>query len=120
MSGGRICRCTASFLGLHPFCRWVHLSLGASKVEGHCCCHMLASGHTGAGLLRRYGDSVGSVAVLSPYKAQVRALRALFQNRHGARDLAGVTFATIDGFQVSACCNTYRESEGQSRGRFMA
>ena len=56
----------------------------------------------GAGLLQRYGDSVGSVAVLSPYKAQVGALRALFQARHGAHNLTSVTFATIDGFQVRA------------------
>ena len=43
---------------------------------------------------------MGSVAVLSPYKAQVGALRALFQARHGAHNLTSVTFATIDGFQV--------------------
>lgn len=44
---------------------------------------------------------MGSVAVLSSYKAQVSALRSHFErNVHHKADLAAVEFATIDGFQV--------------------
>lgn len=47
-----------------------------------------------------HADSLGAVAVLSPYKDQVVLMRALFQEAHGPKGVAGVFFATIDGFQV--------------------
>ncbi len=53
-----------------------------------------------AGLMKEHGKAMGSVAVLSSYKAQVTALRSHFQRVHGAAKMASVEFATIDGFQV--------------------
>lgn len=70
-----------------------------------------------------YGDSVGSVAILSSYKAQVRAMRALFLNRLGAQGIAGMAFATIDGFQVGTPLRMLKgspEAQGQSQGRHLA
>ena len=56
-----------------------------------------------AALKQRFGADVGVVAVLSSYKAQVAALRAAFMRAQGPKGLAGVMFATIDGFQVRHC-----------------
>ena len=53
-----------------------------------------------AGLMKEHGSAVGSVAVLSSYKAQVTALRSHFERVHNKAKLAAVEFATIDGFQV--------------------
>ena len=54
-----------------------------------------------AGLHKSFSQQLGAVAVLSPYRAQLAALRRSFQ-RCGApaAALADVTFATVDGFQV--------------------
>ncbi|BDA50111.1 probable helicase SEN1 at C-terminar half [Coccomyxa sp. Obi] len=51
------------------------------------------------GLMKEHGSTVGSVAVLSSYKAQVTALRSHFERVHSKAKLAAVEFATIDGFQ---------------------
>ncbi|CAL8465380.1 g4916 [Coccomyxa elongata] len=51
------------------------------------------------GLMEEHGSAVGSVAVLSSYKAQVTALRSHFERMHSKAKLAAVEFATIDGFQ---------------------
>ena len=50
--------------------------------------------------MEEHGSAVGSVAVLSSYKAQVTALRSHFERMHSKAKLAAVEFATIDGFQV--------------------
>jgi hypothetical protein len=61
-----------------------------------------------AGMMKDHGKALGSVAVLSSYKAQVKALRSQFERMHGTATMAAVEFATIDGFQVtdSNCSNT--------------
>jgi superfamily I DNA and/or RNA helicase len=56
-----------------------------------------------AGVLQAYPGEVGSVAVISPYKAQVMALRDEFRRAFGgeaAVAAAGIEFGTVDGFQV--------------------
>lgn len=50
--------------------------------------------------MKEHGSAVGSVAILSSYKAQVTALRSHFECVHSKAKLAAVEFATIDGFQV--------------------
>lgn len=42
-----------------------------------------------------------SVAVLTPYKAQLALLKSLFAAQHSKSALANVEFATVDGFQVT-------------------
>ncbi|KAK9903356.1 hypothetical protein WJX75_003688 [Coccomyxa subellipsoidea] len=51
------------------------------------------------GMMKDHGKALGSVAVLSSYKAQVKALRSQFERMHGTATMAAVEFATIDGFQ---------------------
>ena len=53
-----------------------------------------------AGLLEYNAEEVGTVAVLTPYKAQVGVLRSTFFSRCSEEALDRVYFATIDGFQV--------------------
>lgn len=53
-----------------------------------------------SGLMERHGKAVGTVAVLSSYRAQVTALQTHFNRVHGAATLSTVDFHTIDGFQV--------------------
>ena len=52
------------------------------------------------GLMREYGHEVASVAILTPYKAQLTLLRSTFAAQHSKAALANVEFATVDGFQV--------------------
>ena len=53
-----------------------------------------------AGLHKHYPGAVHSVAVLTPYKAQIRKLRSTFAASVSPALLATVDFATVDGFQV--------------------
>ena len=59
--------------------------------------------HLPAGLQKNYPSTARSVAVLTPYKAQVRKLRSAFAKSVAPAQLAAVEFATVDGFQVSYC-----------------
>jgi len=52
------------------------------------------------GLMREYGHEVSSVAILTPYKAQLALLRSTFAAQHSKAALANVEFATVDSFQV--------------------
>lgn len=54
-------------------------------------------------MLQSYRGDVGSIAVISPYKAQVSALRYEFRRALGgdaALTAANIEFGTVDGFQV--------------------
>ena len=58
-----------------------------------------------AGLRTYFADEVGTVAVLTPYKAQVPLLRNKFrevirERRLDREALQCVDFATVDGYQV--------------------
>ena len=53
-----------------------------------------------AGLMQYFGPEVASVAVLTPYKAQLSLLRSTFARQHAKSTLSNVEFATVDGFQV--------------------
>lgn len=55
------------------------------------------------GLMREYGHEVASVAILTPYKAQLTLLRSTFAAQHSKAALANVEYATVDGFQVCPC-----------------
>ena len=50
--------------------------------------------------MRDFGPEVASVAVLTPYKAQLSLLKSVFAAQHSKSALASVEFATVDGFQV--------------------
>ena len=50
--------------------------------------------------MRDFGPEVTSVAILTPYKAQLALLRSTFARHHATIALANVEFATVDGFQV--------------------
>ena len=50
--------------------------------------------------MRDFGPEVTSVAVLTPYKAQLALLKSAFAAHHSKSALANVEFATVDGFQV--------------------
>ena len=52
--------------------------------------------------MRDFGPDVASVAVLTPYKAQLVLLKSAFAGQHSKSALANVDFATVDGFQVTA------------------
>lgn len=58
------------------------------------------------GLLKRHGEDVREVALLTPYRAQLGVLRRAAQRELDEKALLTVTFATVDGFQVhiAACC----------------
>ena len=45
----------------------------------------------------------GSVAVLTPYKAQLGLLKSMAASKLAKRCLGHIEFATVDGFQVSLC-----------------
>lgn len=51
--------------------------------------------------MRDFGPEVASVAVLTPYKAQLSLLKSAFAGQHSKSVLASVEFATVDGFQVT-------------------
>lgn len=56
-----------------------------------------------AGVLQSYPGEIGSVAVISPYKAQVLALKHEFRRTFGSEKAvtaANIEFGTVDGFQV--------------------
>lgn len=53
-----------------------------------------------AGLLKRHGEDVREVALLTPYRAQLGVLRRAAQRELDEKALLTVTFATVDGFQV--------------------
>ena len=57
------------------------------------------------GLMRDFGYEVRSAVVLTPYRAQLGLLQREFQRvlGRGAKELAAVEFATVDGFQVGCC-----------------
>ena len=52
--------------------------------------------------MRDFGYEVRSAVVLTPYRAQLGLLQREFQKvlGRGAKELAAVEFATVDGFQV--------------------
>ncbi|KAK9868262.1 hypothetical protein WJX84_007623 [Apatococcus fuscideae] len=52
-----------------------------------------------AGLLKRHGEDVREVALLTPYRAQLGILRRAAQRELDEKALLTVTFATVDGFQ---------------------
>ena len=52
-----------------------------------------------AGLLRKHGEDVREVALLTPYRAQLSVLRRAAQRELDEKALLNVTFATIDGFR---------------------
>ncbi len=58
----------------------------------------MSSAH--AGLQKHYPDDKRRVAVLTPYKAQMRKLRSVFAASVAAVQMANLEFATVDGFQV--------------------
>ena len=51
--------------------------------------------------MREFGHEVSSVAVLTPYRAQLALLKSTFAGQHLKTALAHVEFATVDGFQVT-------------------
>lgn len=51
--------------------------------------------------MKDFGPEVASVAVLTPYKAQLALLKSAFAAQHSKSALASVEFATVDGFQVT-------------------
>lgn len=54
-----------------------------------------------AGLAEEYPKALdGSVAVLTPYKAQLGLLRSVVASTLSKRSLKHIEFATVDGFQV--------------------
>ena len=59
-----------------------------------------------SGLMTDFGHEVASVAVLTPYKAQLALLRSTFARHHSKSVLGNVEFATVDGFQVAPPHNT--------------
>ena len=61
--------------------------------RSHCVC-------AHAGLQKHYPDEKRRVAILTPYKAQMRKLRSVFTASVASAQLANVDFATVDGFQV--------------------
>ncbi|KAL0045065.1 hypothetical protein WJX82_006977 [Trebouxia sp. C0006] len=75
------------------------------------------------GLMREYGHEVSSVAILTPYKAQLALLRSTFAAQHSKAALANVEFATVDGFQgkeadvvLFSCVRAHDAGSGE-RGR---
>ena len=62
------------------------------------------------GLLKRHGEDVREVALLTPYRAQLGVLRRAAQRELDEKALLTVTFATVDGFQVHiAACGSWGE-----------
>lgn len=51
--------------------------------------------------MKDFGPELASVAVLTPYKAQLALLKSAFAAHHSKSTLANVEFATVDGFQVT-------------------
>ncbi|KAA6418527.1 MAG: hypothetical protein FRX49_11473 [Trebouxia sp. A1-2] len=75
------------------------------------------------GLMREYGHEIASVAILTPYKAQLALLRSTFAAQHSKAALANVEFATVDGFQgkeadvvLFSCVRAHDGGNGE-RGR---
>ncbi|KAL0017843.1 hypothetical protein WJX77_008034 [Trebouxia sp. C0004] len=75
------------------------------------------------GLMREYGHEVASVAILTPYKAQLALLRSVFAAQHSKAALASVEFATVDSFQgkeadvvLFSCVRAHDGGSGE-RGR---
>lgn len=63
-----------------------------------------------AGVLQSYCGTVGSIAVISPYKAQVFTLREEFRRTLGGEAALAATnieFGTVDGFQVGYSSSRY-------------
>ena len=56
--------------------------------------------------------------MLTPYRAQLGLLQREFQKvlGRGAKELAAVEFATVDGFQVGRCSSCHLRSSGWSGG----
>lgn len=66
------------------------------------CCLPHAPPFTATGLLAEHRASVGSIAVISPYRAQVACLRSAFRAQLGddpGLAAANIEFGTVDGFQ---------------------
>ena len=59
-----------------------------------------SSGTAFAGLHKHFPGAAHSVAVLTPYKAQMRKLRSTFAASIPPAQLATIDFATVDGFQA--------------------
>ena len=60
-----------------------------------------------AGLVREHAAEVDSIAVITGYKAQEKALRARFADEPGLKSISSVYFGTVDGFQVSTPCSAF-------------
>ena len=54
-----------------------------------------------AGLVQEHAAEVDSIAVITGYKGQEKALRARFADEAGLKSISSVYFGTVDGFQVS-------------------
>ena len=57
-----------------------------------------------AGLQKHYPDDKRRVAILTPYKAQMRKLRSVFTASVASGQMANLDFATVDGFQARCLC----------------
>ena len=55
-----------------------------------------------AGLVQEHAADVDSIAVITAYKRQEKALRARFADEPGLKSISSVYFGTVDGFQVCA------------------
>ena len=66
----------------------------------HCCATCDGISFLYAGLQKHYPDDKRRVAILTPYKAQMRKLRSVFAASVTSVQMASVEFATVDGFQV--------------------
>lgn len=63
------------------------------------------------GLERAFSKAFeGSIAVLTPYKAQLGLLRSMAGQRLRKSSLAHIDFATVDGFQVTSSSTTFTDS----------
>ena len=76
------------------------VELVAWGILSGCMCHSTVC-TAPAGLVQEHAAEVDSIAVITGYKAQERALRAKFADEPGLRSISSVYFGTVDGFQVS-------------------
>ena len=63
-----------------------------------------------AGLVQEHAAEVDSIAVITGYKAQEKALRARFADEAGLRSISSVYFGTVDGFQVSTPSSAFMDA----------
>ncbi|KAK9830550.1 hypothetical protein WJX72_012414 [[Myrmecia] bisecta] len=79
------------------------------------------------GVMRQYAAELGSVAVLTPYRAQLSTLRSVFRRAHGEDGIANIDFATVDGFQgkeadvvIFSCVRAHQLRSGMGSVGFLA